>query len=175
MELVRIGQKLISRNRIIRRIDEMLQLRVAGKSQQETAAILDVDRTFVSRLEALGEVRKGGRIALVGFPVKNKAELEQAALKEGVDYVLLFTEQERREFAASGSGADLINQLMQMAAELKSYEHVIFLGSDMRIDLVEAMIGRDSVIGLQIGRSPITEDVWIDPSAIVEIVRGLRE
>ena len=76
MDLVRIGSKLISRSRIIRRLDEILQMRVSGKSQQETAEALGVDRSFISRLEALGEVRKGGRVALIGFPIENKAELE---------------------------------------------------------------------------------------------------
>ena len=46
MDLMRIGSKLISRTRLIRRLDEILQMRVAGKSQQETAEALGVDRTF---------------------------------------------------------------------------------------------------------------------------------
>ena len=104
MDLIRIGSKLISRSRMNRRLNEILQMRVSGKSQQETAEALGVDRSFISRLEALGEVRKGGRVALIGFPIENKAELEAAALAEGVDFLLLFTDEERRRFAEGLSG-----------------------------------------------------------------------
>ena len=155
MDLMRIGSKLISRTRLIRRLDEILQMRVRGKSQQETAEALGVDRTFISRLEALGEVRKGGKVALIGFPIENKRELEEAARAEGVDFVLLFTEEERWRFAEGMSGAELINEIMRIGAELRSYDAVILLGSDMRIGLMESLIGKENVIGIEIGRSPI--------------------
>mgnify|MGYP001236187976 CR=1 FL=1 len=174
MEFIRIGNKLISRSRIARRIDEILQMRVAGRSQQETADALGVDRTFISRLEALGEVRKGSRIALVAFSVKNKAELEQAALAEGVDFTLIFTESERRHFAAQRSGADLVNEIMQLTAELRAYDTVLFIGSDMRIEMVEAILGKERVVGIQIGRSPITADVEVDVGYVVDVVRSLK-
>lgn len=173
MDLIRIGNKLIDRNRIIRRIDELLRLREAGKSQQDTANALGVDRTFVSRVEALGEVRKGNKVALVGFPIKNKQELERAARDAGVDFVLVFTEEERRRFAQQTSGAELVNELMQITADLKSYDVVVFLGSDMRIALVEAMIGKEAVVGIEIGRSPIKEDVWIDIEPLRAMLQNL--
>ena len=175
MDLIRIGNKLISRSRIDRRIDEILTLRVQGLSQQETAERAGVDRTFVSRVEALGEVRKGGRIALVGFPVKNKAELERAALEHGVDFLLLFTEAERRHFAASVSGAELVNEIMEISASLRTFDTVVFLGSDMRLEMVEAMIGRDRVVGIPLGKSPLTEDVAVDVAAVARILQELRE
>lgn len=174
MDLIRIGSKLISRSRILRRLDEILEMRVAGKSQQETAEALGVDRSFISRLESLGEVRKGGRVALIGFPVENKSELETAALAEGVDFLLLFTDRERREFVERLSGAQLINEIMRIGAELRSYDAVILLGSDMRIGMMEALIGHENVIGIEIGRSPITRDVKVDVDAVVEILRSLK-
>lgn len=174
MDLIRIGSKLISRSRMNRRLNEILQMRVSGKSQQETAEALGVDRSFISRLEALGEVRKGGRVALIGFPIENKAELEAAALAEGVDFLLLFTDEERRRFAEGLSGADLINEIMRIGAELRSYDAVVLLGSDMRISLMESLIGQENVIGIEIGRSPITRDVNVDVAGIVEILRSLK-
>lgn len=174
MDLVRIGNKLISRNRLIRRIDEILQMRVAGKSQQETAEALGVDRTFISRLEALGEIRKGGKVALIGFPIENKKELEEAALAEGVDFLLVLTESERWRFAEGMSGAELVNEIMRIGAELRSYDAVIVLGSDMRISMIEALIGKDNVIGIEIGRSPIRQDVKVDVAQIVELLRTLK-
>lgn len=174
MDLVRIGNKLISRSRIIRRLDEILTLRVQGKSQQETAELLGIDRTFVSRVEALGEVRKGGRIALVGFPVGNKAALERAALELGVDFVLLFTEAERRHYAASISGAALVNEIMELSGRLRSFDTVVFLGSDARVEMVEAMIGRERVIGIPLGKSPLTADVFVNVDEVVAILSNLR-
>lgn len=174
MDLMRIGSKLISRTRLIRWLDEILQMRVAGKSQQETAEALGVDRTFISRLEALGEVRKGGKVALIGFPIENKRELEEAARAEGVDFVLLFTEEERWRFAEGMSGAELINEIMRIGAELRSYDAVILLGSDMRIGLMESLIGKENVIGIEIGRSPIRRDVRVEVDRIVELLRALK-
>jgi len=175
MDIMRIGSKLISRSRIDRRIDEVLEMRIAGKSQQETADALGIDRTFVSRLEALGEIRKGGRIALVGFPVGNKTELERVAARYGVEFTLLLSDRERREFAESRSGTDLVNEIMGLAARLRSFDTVVFLGSDMRISMVESMIGRDRVIGLVLGRSPLTKDVAVDAERVAGILEALRE
>lgn len=174
MDLIRIGSKLVSRNRIARRIDEILEMRVSGKSQQEAAEALGIDRTFISRLETLGEVRKGGRVALIGFPIGNKDELKSAALSEGVDFLLLWTEEERRRFAEGPSGADLINEIMRLGAELRSYDVVIVLGSDFRIAQVESIIGKENVIGIEIGRSPITQDVQVDVGEIVQLLRNVK-
>lgn len=174
MDIMRIGSKLISRARIDRRIDEAFEMRVAGKSQQETADALGVDRTFVSRLEALGEIRKGGRIALVGFPVENKLELERVASRFGVDFTLLFTDKERRDFAEKRSGADLVNEIMALGARLRSFDTVLFLGSDMRIKMVESMIGRERVIGILLGPSPLAKDVAVDLAEISNILESLR-
>lgn len=143
-------------------------------SQQETADALGIDRTFVSRVEALGEVRKGGRIALIGFPVKNARQLEQVAKEEGVDFTLLYTEEERRRYAASISGADLVNQIMELSARLRTFDTVLFLGSDMRLEMVEGMIGKDVVVGIVLGRSPMTQDVEVDVDEIVAVLRNLR-
>ncbi|GFR35632.1 helix-turn-helix domain-containing protein [Thermobrachium celere] len=70
MDFVKIGDKIISKSRINKKIDEIIELRSKGYSQQEVAKELDIDRTFISRLESLGEVRKGGRYS--GYWVSNK-------------------------------------------------------------------------------------------------------
>lgn len=174
MDLLRIGSKLVSRSRIDRRISEMLALRTSGKSQQETADALGIDRTFISRIEALGEVRKGGRIALVGFPIKNARRLEQVAKDQGVDFALLYTEEERRQLTATVPGAELINEVMDLSGKLRSFDTVVFLGSDMRVEMVEAMIGKEIVIGIPIGTSPLKEDIEVDEDKIVDLLRTLR-
>lgn len=173
MDFIRIGEKLVSRERIIHMIDRILEKRTAGASQQEAANDLGVDRSFVSRLETLGEIRKGGRIALIGFPVANKAELDALCLEYGVDYTLLLTDQERWQLANGSTGTDLINQLMQLMATIRSYDTVIFIGSNMRINLAEALTDKQ-LISISIGESPIQGDRYVDPQSVRQILEGLR-
>src|SRR5690606_28803976 len=113
-------------------------------------------------------------LPIFGFPIENKRELEEAARAEGVDFVLLFTEEERWRFAEGMSGAELINEIMRIGAELRSYDAVILLGSDMRIGLMESLIGKENVIGIEIGRSPIRRDVRVEVDRIVELLRALK-
>ena len=80
--LLRVGDKLINRQKIYRTVDQILMLRRQGLSQQETANQVGVDRTVISRLENMGEVRKGKSVALIGFPIDNCEELRQVARQE---------------------------------------------------------------------------------------------
>ena len=83
MELIRLGDKIISRRKIDQAINKILNLRMKGLTQKEVAQRLGVDRTLVCRLENLGELRKGRSLAVVGFPVLNKKEVEEALEREG--------------------------------------------------------------------------------------------
>lgn len=173
MNLIRVGDKVLNPERIHRSVDQILQLRQEGLSQQEVADRLGVDRTLVSRLESLGEIRKGARLALVGFPVANGDELTEVAHAEGVDLILLMSEEERWRFVQEKSGADLINQFMALVAQMESYDAVIFIGSDMRVKMVEAILG-PRVISWEIGISPIKEDRWVNPDQLRQLIRQLK-
>jgi predicted XRE-type DNA-binding protein len=170
---MRIGEKLISRERLIHMIDRALEKRVEGASQQEVANMLGVDRSFVSRLETLGEIRKGGKIALIGFPVGNKEELEQVADEYGVDYCYLLTDKERWQVANESSGADLINKIMRVVALARTHDTLVFIGSDMRIRFVEAMVDKQ-LIPINIGQSPIKGDRYVDPDKLRAILRSVQ-
>lgn len=170
---VRIGEKLVDREKIYKAVDKILALRCRGLSQQDVARQLGIDRAFVSRLEGLGEVRKGGRIALVGFPVLNKEELTEVAQSEGLDFILLLTDKERWDYLKGKSGVGLFNEIMGIITNLKDYDAVIFIGSDLRVGLAESILG-NRVIGIEIGTSPIKEDKYVDPGRIREIIQELR-
>ncbi len=174
MDLVRIGDKLISRHKITRLVDRVLELRMQGASQQEVADEIGTDRAFVSRLESLGEVRKGGRLALIGFPVANHEAIKLVAQEEGVEFCLLLTDKERWEWVSEMSGAELFNYLMNLICEIKEYDSVIFLGSDMRVRVLEDILGRDKVFAVQIGTSPIREDKFVSPESVREVIRSLK-
>lgn len=171
--LTRVGDKIIHKEKIYNAIDRMLELRQQGMSQQEVANQLGIDRTVISRLETLGEVRKGGQLALVGFPVCNGEELSQVAKEEGVDFVLLLTEEERWKFVQDKTGIELFNQVMHIVAQLRTYDTLIFIGSNMRIKLVETLLDKE-VIGIQIGESPIAEDKYFCPEELRGIIRHLK-
>lgn len=168
-----MGEKLISRGRIRRAIDHLLELRVQGLSQAEAGRVVGVDRTFVSRLETLGEVGKGPRVALIGFPVGNKTEVEALAQEEGVEYVLLLTNAERYAYFGERSGIDIANQLMDLISRLQEFNAVIFAGSDMRIHLAEAILG-PKIIGVELGTSPIETDRNIDLGFLRNLIRQLK-
>ncbi|HHW92733.1 MAG TPA: transcriptional regulator [Firmicutes bacterium] len=171
MDLLRIGDKVLDRERVHKLVDRALELRSAGVSQQEVAKTLGTERSFVSRLESLGEIRKGGQIALIGFPVENKEELEKMAREEGIDFIFILTEEERWRFIENKNGLELFNEIMDLIARVKIYPKVIFLGSDMRIRLMEALLDR-RVFGIELGPSPLREDIYVDAEELRGIIRS---
>ena len=169
MDFLRIGDKVINNKKIFRNIKKILKYREKGYSQSKVAEEIKVDRSFISRLESLGEIRKGDEIALVGFPVANKNELLNIARKYGLEYVLLMTEEERWNFIKNKDGLELFNQLMEIIVKLKEFDLVIFLGSDMRLDLVDKLLD-GKIIGIELGESPINEDKFVDPGKIKNVL-----
>ncbi len=173
MDLLRIGNKIISKKKIFNIINSLLQMRADGLSQTDAAARVGIDRTFVSRLENMGEIRKGKSIGVIGFPVANKQELTAALEKEGVDVIYLLTEKERWNLVKESSGLDLLNLIMDIISKVQTCEQVIVIGSDQRIKLVEAVLDKE-VIGLPLGQSPIKEDIHVDCNMLLGIVKAIK-
>jgi hypothetical protein len=44
----------------------------------------------------------------------------------------------------------------------------------MRIRMIEAILGREKVVGLQIGTSPIKEDKTVDADEVRSLIRSLK-
>ena len=174
MDIWRLGDKVISRNKIDSLINRIFELRTRGMSQTEVAGRLGVDRTMICRLENLGEIRKGRKLAVIGFPIKNKEEVYEALTREGIDYVFLLTEHERWDFIRQKSGLELLNTIMDMIAMVHSFDQVVVLGSNKRIKIFEAVLDKE-VVGFEIGESPIREDKYVDPEAIVGLIRAIKK
>ena len=174
MSLIRIGEKLISLPKIINCIEEMLNLRVQGHSQAEVSKRFGIDRTFVSRLENLGEVRKGKTIALVAFPVQNTEQLRQVARKEGLDFTLVMNDHERWDFVYQKTGIELLNEVMGLIYKVRQYDIVIMIGSDKRLKLFKALLDNE-VIPMVIEESPIIDDIYVDPEKITKVIRAITE
>ncbi|MBP7332282.1 MAG: hypothetical protein BWY65_00783 [Firmicutes bacterium ADurb.Bin373] len=174
MELIRLGDKIISRRKIDQAINKILNLRMKGLTQKEVAQRLGVDRTLVCRLENLGELRKGRSLAVVGFPVLNKKEVEEALEREGVDLVFIMSEKERWQFIKQKSGVDLFDSIMEQIAKVHSYDQVIVIGSNQRIKVFKAVLDKE-VVGFEIGESPIQEDKIVEIDDLIKLVRAVKE
>jgi len=173
MQFIRIGEKVISKEKLNREINKILELRTKGVTQEGVARKLGVERTFVSRLESLGEIRKGKKIALIGFPIKNKEELTSLAKELGIEYVLLLTQEERFDFIEKKGKNELFNEIVEVIVNLADFDLIIFMGSDMRVPIVEKIFSVQ-VIGIIIGHSPIKESKYVNPEKIVEIVKEVK-
>ncbi len=173
MDLVRIGEKLISRQKLYSLIDNCLDLRTRGYSQQEVANRLKTDRSLISRLESYGEIRKGKTIGVIGFPIQNCSVLEAMLLEEGADFFLLLSETERRRFLTEKSGLELFNTILELLTCFRAFNTVIVIGSDQRIKLITSLLNNE-VIGVEIGESPLAEDCYLDPERIRGIIRSIK-
>ncbi len=173
MDLVRIGEKVISIPRINNKINEILQYRMLGMSQQEAADKLGVERTFISRLEGLGEIRKGQSIAAIGFPIKNKTEVENVLRAFGVEYFFLMSEAERTDYVNNCSGAQLTNRIIELVNKLRNFDIVIVMASDYRNRLARNLLD-NKVIEIDIGKSPIKEDVNVNLDNLTDILKTLK-
>jgi transcriptional regulator len=174
LDLIRIGDKLISIPRIEAIVKDMLALRQQGVSQQEVAKKYNTDRTFLSRLESLGEIRKGKTIALIGFPIKNIEEIKRISLEEGVDFTLLMTDKERWDFVYEKSGIELLNTIMTLLHKVRQYDVVIMLGSDKRLRLFQALLDKE-VVPINIGKSPINQDICVDSDNLRKIIKTIKK
>jgi len=171
MKFYRIGDKVINSKYLDKTISKILKLRQSGLSQSKVAEELNIERSFISRLESIGEIRRGNKIALVGFPVENKEEIIEIAKENGLEYTLVMTEEERWDFIQEKSGLEIFEDVIEILVELKEYDLTIFLGSDMRLDLVDKLLD-GKVIGIKLGKSPIKEDKYVDPTQIKKILNS---
>lgn len=170
MRLYRIGDKVVSGDKLTSQIEAILEEREAGATQEEVARSHGVQRSFVSFLEALGEIRRGARVALVAFPVENGDEVRAVAEKHSVDFALVLSQKDR-EYVEAGDAAEVFNRLLETLADLRDFDVVVFLASDWRVQTVERILGAE-VIGIPVGHSPLREDVHVD---IEELDRVLAQ
>src|SRR6056297_3011222 len=85
MKFYRIGDKVINSKYLDKTISKILKLRQSGLSQSKVAEELNIEHSFISRLESIGERRRGNKIALVCFPVENKEEIIEIAKENGLE------------------------------------------------------------------------------------------
>jgi len=151
-----------------------MDMRVKGYSQQEIAQEFNLDRSFISRLEKLGEVRKGKRIAVIGFPILNKEEIIEICKLESIDFTLILTEKERWDFLKSKSGLELFDELIQIIFKVREHEVVILLTSDKRAKLVRSLLEAE-IMEITLGKSPLSEDQYVVPEQLRHLIQVAKE
>lgn len=171
MRLYRIGDKLVSADRAYDAVTAILSDREAGATQEEVARRYGVQRSFVSFLETLGEVRRGARVAVVGFPIANCDDVRSLAEKHAVDFTLVLSQSER-ESVEAGSGGTIFNMLLDTLADLRDFDVVVLLASDWRISTIEKILGTE-VVGISLGTSPIRSDVTVDVAELDDILSAV--
>jgi transcriptional regulator with XRE-family HTH domain len=169
MEFIRIGEKLISVNKIDEIVRRILQMRSTGMSQQEVAAKLQLDRTFISRLETMGSVRRGGSIGLLAFPVANKEELVAVADRYGIEQRLILSDRERWGLVEDKSGIDFFNQAMGIIEQFRCCDVVLAFVSAKWIRLAEALLNSE-VLAVEIAPTPIAGDIHVDPGELEKLL-----
>lgn len=170
--LLRIGAKIINLYKLHQMLDNILHMRSRGYSQMETAEYFGLDRTVISKLETLGEIRKGGKVAIIGFPIKNCDEIAAMARQTGIDYCLVLSEQGRQDFIRQRSGLELFNDFVSILSRLRTYETVIVIGSDKRVALFGTLLDKE-IIAMKIGESPLVADEYVDPAKVRTIMEQL--
>jgi phosphoglycolate phosphatase-like HAD superfamily hydrolase len=168
MRFYRIGDKVVGRDKIVDEVGAILVDRERGATQHDAAAAHGVDRSFISWLENLGEVRRGKRVALVAFPVENVAEVKQACDDHGVELALVLSQAEREGLEA-GRADQMFNMVLDTLADLKDFDVVIILASTKRTGAIEKILGRE-VIARTLGPSPLRHDVHIDLEELTDLL-----
>lgn len=168
MRFFRIGDKVVSRDKLIDQIDAILTDREGGATQSEASSAHGVDRSFVSWLENLGEVRRGKRIALIAFPVANGDEVRRIADEHGIEFVMVLSQAEREGLEA-GRADHIFNLVLDTLATLKDFDQVVVMASDWRVGTIEKILGRE-VIARNLGASPLRHDVAVDPRELTDLL-----
>jgi len=171
VRLYRIGDKVVSEDKLHDAIRAILEEREAGATQEDTARAHSVQRSFVSFLETLGEVRRGDKVALVGFPIANAEEVKNLAQTHSLDFVLVLS-QDERELIESGDATRVFNQLLETVAALRDYDTLVLIASDWRIRTMERILGTE-VIGIPLGASPLRADVSVDLQELDRILASV--
>ncbi len=174
MKLIRVGDKVISWDKVSSAMSEILYRRSKGATQKEVAADLGIERTFISYLEGIGSIKKGKRVALIGFPIANKDEVELLAEDCGVEFVQLLSEDERNDFISDKSSSDIFNDLLDMLVHLRDFDTVIVIASDKRTATIEKILNQD-VVSISLGSSPVIEDKEVDLEYLEDVLRALAE
>jgi transcriptional regulator with XRE-family HTH domain len=161
---------MISLDKAVRQVEKALELRERGVSQQEAANRLQLDRSFLSRLESIGEIRKGSRVAVIGFPLANAAELSAVCRAYGLDFFLLLNNLDRWEMVQDKQALDFFNTIFELVTRLRQFDTLIMITSDKWYNLAEALLDLQ-IMHIDLGPTPIDNDRTVDPEHLRDTLK----
>ena len=173
MELFRIGDKVISKDKLMAALEGILLSRTKGATQEDVARRAGVPRSFVSNIETLGALRYGARIAFIAFPISNAHEAMQLAQSFGIELALGMSQDDRQRVGQEPA-SDMFNRMVDTLAALRSFDTVVVAASDYRIETFRRIIDGD-VVGIDLGSSPITEDKVLDLEVLRDVFSSLTQ
>lgn len=147
MKEIRIGDKIISMDRAKELIEKIFDLRSNGHTQEEVAAQLGLERSFISRLEGIGEIRRARQIALIGSEVKDAKALEATAQTLGIDYVFLMNHKRLK-----------MRDLLHMIGTVKDLDYIVFVGPADELTLIEKVLDT-KIIGVPLEKEHRLEGI----------------
>ena len=165
---------MISLERAMRRAARIFELREKGASQQEVSTQLGLERTFISRLETLGEIRKGTRAAVIAFPLSNTGEITALCEQYGLDYHLIMTNSERWALVEGRQALDLFNWAFELIGRLRDFDSVVMVTSEKWFRIAEALLEAPP-IHIDLGTTPIEADCYLDPERLRVILDRVIE
>jgi hypothetical protein len=168
MRFYRIGDKVVGRNKLFDRIEAILIDREGGATQHEAALAHDTDRSFISWLETLGEVRRGKRVAFIAFPVANVADVRRVCDEHAIELAIVVSQAEREGIEA-GRADEVFNLVLDTLADLKDFDTVVIFASTKRTGAIEKILGRE-VIARTLGPSPLRHDVEVDLGELSDLL-----
>lgn len=160
--IFRIGEKLISLDKATRHIERAFELREQGYAQQEAARRLQLDRSFISRLESIGEIRKGDKVAVIAFPIANAAELSAICSACGLDFYLILNNEQRWEMVLDSQALDFFNRMLALVTRLRELDTLIMVTSGKWHHLAEALLDIQ-IVYISLGATPIESDCHVNP------------
>ncbi len=134
MKEIKIGDKIISIERARELIDKIFDLRSEGSTQEEVAQMLGVERTFISRLEGIGEVRRSKEIALICSGIMDEQKVRTDAKDLNVDFLYL-----------NGKRSADMKDVLWMLDRLRGIDYVVFVGKQDELALLEKVLDKKIV------------------------------
>jgi transcriptional regulator with XRE-family HTH domain len=144
---IKIGDKIISMDRASTLIDKIFAMRSSGSTQEEVAKQLGVERSFISHLEGIGEVRKSKEIAFIGSGVADAGRVESMVSDLNFEHVFI-----------NADGTAHIEDALGVLAILKEIDFIVFLGPATERKLLETVLEK-KIVGITLDKEEKLDEV----------------
>jgi hypothetical protein len=140
MRLIKVGNKLISWEKISSAINEILQRRSTGATQQEVASDFGIERVFISYLESIGAIQRNQSLAVVCWLIDNLAEVSNLVGSYGVEMFNLVPNSTSLSHIEVN---DICRYVIEVLAKVKKFQALIVIGDRSQVELFREITDQD--------------------------------